>query len=62
MKQEETQGKEAFKKELVKLHEGLGNFQMYIARKSSPARFEGEEYEAVNAVLELIEKETEALR
>lgn len=62
MEGEASQNKESFKAELVALHRALGNFQLFIARRSVPPRFEGEEYEAINTVLEMIENETNALR
>jgi len=43
---------------MVSLHHELGNFQYYNARNGSiPPKFEGEEYEAITYVLELIERE-----
>lgn len=62
MEGEASQNKGSFKAELVALHSALGNFQMYMARRNVPPRFEGEEYEAINTVLEMIENETNKLR
>lgn len=46
---------------MISLHHELGNFQLYLARQTMPPKWEGPEYEAVNRVLELLERETKRM-
>lgn len=51
---------EDVKKKLIALHRELGHFQFYLAHRNGiPPMFEGEEHEAVNEVLALVEREVQ---
>lgn len=47
---------------MIALHAELGNFQYYLARQSTPPRWEGKEYEACNTVAMALEREIKRMQ
>lgn len=47
---------------MIALHAELGNFQYYLARQSTPPRWEGKEYDACSTVAMALEREIKRMQ
>jgi len=56
--EEKKEAKKMLMDMYIKLHGMLGDFQMLLARHSTPTSFDSEECKAISYVMELVERET----